>query len=107
MADTDSTADRVEISIQLTPRTVHVHPALTALGARALNQDAVTRALGDAGIDYFAVRGMDDRPPVIGVRADDRRAALTVLAALARRTAGYMAAVLPKPGGRDLLAEGS
>ncbi|MEV4641103.1 stealth family protein [Actinoplanes sp. NPDC049548] len=98
-------ADRVELPIHLMPRTVHVHPGLTPLAARALNHAAVAQALTAAGIDHFTVRGLDDRNPVIGVRATDRSAVLATLAELGRATAAYLAPVLPKPAVRDLLSD--
>jgi hypothetical protein len=99
------TAERVELSVQLVPRIVHVHAGLTPLEVRRLNQSAVEEALTAAGIEYFTVRGLDDRSPVIGVRGDFRAAAFKALAELAKRSAAYIAGVLPKPSVRDLLAE--
>ncbi|MFC7530579.1 stealth family protein [Actinoplanes sp. GCM10030250] len=99
------TVERVELPVQLLPRTVHVHPGLTPLEVRRLNQAAVEEALTAAGVEYFTVRGLDDRSPVIGVRGDYRKKALAALAELAGRTAAYVATVLPKPAVRDLLSE--
>jgi stealth protein CR2/Stealth-like protein len=107
MTDAIATDDRVRLPIQLVERTVHVHADLTPLDARARNQAAVTDALRAAGIDYFAVRSLEDRAPAVGVRVDQRAAALTALAGLAERTAAYVAAVLPKPTVRDLLSDGA
>ena len=45
-------------------------------------------ALTAAGVEFFTVRGLDDRAPVIGVRGDHRAAALIALRELAARTAG-------------------
>ncbi|MEU8244490.1 stealth family protein [Actinoplanes missouriensis] len=103
----DTTAERIQLPIQLMPRTVHVHPELTPMGARGINQQIVVDALQDAGIDYFMVRGLEDRVPVVGVPGAQRAAALTALAALAKREAGYVATILPKPSTRDLLSEGA
>jgi hypothetical protein len=103
----ESTTARVELSIQLVPRTVHVHDGLTPLAARQLNYQAVAEALADAGVEQFAVRGLDDRAPTIGVPAASRPAALKALAGLAKQSDAYFNAILPKPSGRDLLSTGS
>jgi hypothetical protein len=105
VAEPTTAGDRVELPIQLTPRTVHVHDGLTPLGARARNLEAVTAALAAAGLEHFAVRGMDDRTPVVGVRRDDREAVLKVLAELGAASDAYVVPVEPKPSLRDIPAE--
>lgn len=100
-----SATERVELAIQLVPRTVHVHAGLTPLDARDLNRAAVAAALSEAGVNHFAVRGLDDLASVIAVPEKERAATLEALAALARRSDAYAAAVLPRPSNRDLLAE--
>lgn len=97
----------VEMSIQMTPRTVHVHPGLTPLQARTLNHVAVAQALAEAGVEHFAVRGLEDRVPVIGVRADERDAVVAALAGLARRSRAYLSSIMPKPAVRDVLLDGA
>jgi hypothetical protein len=94
---------RLEMTINLHPRTVRVHDDLTPLLARTLSLAATTEALTDAGIDHFVVRGLDDRTPVLGVRLADRAAVLAALAALGTANPGYVASILPKPPVRDLL----
>ncbi|RKF26326.1 sugar phosphotransferase [Micromonospora globbae] len=78
-------------------RSAHVHPGLTPLLARQLNVTAVTAALEAHGVDYFLVRGMDDRTPVVGVSEDDRTAALGALEKLGAAGPCYVSQVLPKP----------
>jgi len=94
-----------QILVQLVPRNVHIHPGLTPLEVRRRNQAAVEEALTAAGVEYFTVRGLEDRSPVIGVHGDHRAAAFTALTELSERTSAYVGAVLPKPAVRDLLAE--
>lgn len=100
-----SDSDQVELPVQLIPRTVHIHQDLTPLGVRRWNQTAVEEALAAAGVEFFAVRGLDDRAPVIAVRGNDRATASAALRQLAERTSAYVAAVLPKPSVRDLISE--
>jgi hypothetical protein len=96
---------RVELPVDLLPRTVHVHPRLTPLGAWERNLSAVTTALREAGLAYFVVRGMDDCTPVVAVHEDERSPVLACLTELGRRSAAYVTAVLPKPGARELLGD--
>ncbi|MET8154414.1 stealth family protein [Actinoplanes sp. NPDC049668] len=93
---------RVELTIDLLPRTVHVHEGLTPLRARSLNLTAVTGALEAAGLEHFVVRGTQDCASVVAVREDRRAEVLACLRALGRDSAAYVAAVLPRPPARDL-----
>ncbi|WP_189328580.1 stealth family protein [Actinoplanes ianthinogenes] len=95
------------MSIQMMPRTVHIHSGLTPLQVRTRNHVAVEQVLARSGVEYFAVRGLDDRVPVIGVRADQRSAVVAALVDLARETQAYLAPILPKPAVRDVLMDGS
>jgi hypothetical protein len=99
----DIDVPEIEMSIQLHPRRVQVHDGLIPLMARDLSLAATTDALTAAGLDHFAVRGLDDRTPVVGLRVSDRPAALAALAALGRARPGYVGAIQPKPLVRDLL----
>lgn len=96
---------RIELTIDLLPRTVHVHERLTPLRARALNLTAVTGALEAAGLEHFVVRGTQDCTSVVAVREDQRAEVLASLRDLGRTSAAYVASVLPKPPARDLLGE--
>ncbi|MFD6752093.1 stealth family protein [Micromonospora gifhornensis] len=78
-------------------RRAHVHDRLTPLVARQLNVTAVTAAFEAHGVDYFLVRGMDDRTPVVAVSEDDRVSALAALEKLGLTAACYVSQVLPRP----------
>ncbi|MFU8850629.1 stealth family protein [Micromonospora sp. SL1-18] len=90
-------ADLREVLVDGGRRQAHVHADLTPLLARQLNVTAVTAALEAHGVDYFLVRGMDDRTPVVGVSEEDRVAALGALEKLGSAAACYVSQVLPKP----------
>jgi hypothetical protein len=96
---------RVKQTIDLLPRTVHVHDRLTPLQARSFNLAAVTGALATAGLEHFVVRGMEDCTSVVAVREDQRAKVLASLAELGRDSAAYVTSVLPRPSVRDLLGE--
>jgi hypothetical protein len=104
MAADGTEPERRELLIQLHPRVGYVHPGLTPLLARELNQRAVTSALDAAGVDYFVVRGMDDRTPVVGVVEEDRPRVVKALGRLGEQQTGYVSTILPTPPVRDLLS---
>jgi Stealth protein CR2, conserved region 2/Stealth protein CR3, conserved region 3/Stealth protein CR1, conserved region 1/Stealth protein CR4, conserved region 4 len=96
-----------ELLIQLQPRTVLVDDGLTPLGARTRSLEAVCAALELAGVDYFAVRGLDDRTPVVGVCEDDRPAVLAALHRACKALPGYVSTVVPAPARADELLPGA
>ncbi|GAB3956621.1 hypothetical protein GCM10027614_69420 [Micromonospora vulcania] len=89
--------DLREVLVDGGRRSAYVHADLTPLLGRQLNVDAVSRALDEHGVDYFLVRGMDDRTPVIGVSEVDRVAALSALEKLGGLETCYVSQVLPRP----------
>ncbi|MEU5904722.1 stealth conserved region 3 domain-containing protein [Micromonospora sp. NPDC047527] len=90
-------SDLCEILVDGGRRTAHVHADLTPILGRQRNVDAVSGALDAHGVDYFLVRGMDDRTPVIGVSEVDRVAALGALEKLGGAATCYVSQVLPRP----------
>jgi hypothetical protein len=79
------------------PRVVHVHPGLTPLQARSLNLTAVSSALEQAGVDHFAVRGLDELVPVVGICEADRARAVTALHRLCQDHPAYVSVIQPRP----------
>ncbi|MGK4580148.1 stealth family protein [Kitasatospora sp. HPMI-4] len=76
---------------------VSVRTDLDPLDCRRRNLELVRGALDDAGLRYFAVRGLADSSSVLALALTDRPAALTALQALCARVPGYLSAV-PLPG---------
>ncbi len=93
----DSGDTLCQMTVQMHPRTVHVHVGLTPLTARRLNLTAVTDAFDAAGIDYFVVTGLDNRTSVVGVAADQREVVYKALGGLAGANAAYVEQILPVP----------
>jgi len=93
----DEASGRCELTVNMHQRIAHIRPGLTALDAFADNLALVGSALDGAGVRHFAVRGMDDRIPVVGVCADDRERVVKALVKLFERITGYVMSVLPKP----------
>ncbi len=87
----------VQRAVNMQPRVVHVHDGLTPVGARALNLVEVTAALDAAGIEHFAVRGMDDRTGVVGVSERDRAAVFKALGRVCETRHGYVTPLVPAP----------
>lgn len=82
------------------PRVVHVHPGLTPIQARSLNMTAVSSALEQAGIDHFAVRGLDALVPVVGVPDTDRAQTMRAVRRLCQEQPAYVSVTHPRPGKR-------
>ncbi|AXI78119.1 sugar phosphotransferase [Peterkaempfera bronchialis] len=89
--------ERCELTFDLHPVTGYVHSGLTPLQAREENFAAVTGALDDAGVDWFAVRGFEDLATAVGVHGDDRERVFAALADLCARRPGYIQGVVPAP----------
>lgn len=81
----------VNLTVDMTPRSVHVHEGLTPLGARELNLRAVQRVLDSTGVAWFAVRGGDPRSSVLGMAAEEKETALGALREELALTGGYLA----------------
>ena len=96
----------VEMTVLMHPRTVYVHAGLTPLAGRTMNLLAVTDAFDRAGIDYFVVRGMDDRTSVIGVEAVHRDAVFEALREVAAQTTAYVSQISPVPATRAPMVTG-
>ena len=88
---------RCELTYKQYPRIAWLHAGLTPMQARTENLVAVVGALESRSIDYFAVRGMEDRASTIGVHVDDQSQTLEALAELCSRMLGYVQIVIPKP----------
>ncbi|WP_082119873.1 stealth family protein [Saccharothrix sp. ST-888] len=69
---------------------VSVRTELDPLSCRTQNLELVRHALDDAGVPYFAVRGLADSSSVLAVAASDRAAALRALQALCATVPGYL-----------------
>ncbi|MFX4294793.1 stealth family protein [Streptomyces bohaiensis] len=78
------------VTVDRRPKAAHVRPHPSPVQAQAQAVHWVCEALEEAGIEHFAVRGNDPAAGVVGVPAARRDDAVTVLAALAGRTAGYL-----------------
>lgn len=79
------------------PRVVHVQPGLTPLQAQSLNLALVSSALEQAGVDHFAVRGLDEFVPVVGVCEVDRVRTVTALQRLCQEHPAYVSVTQPHP----------
>lgn len=88
--------DMVEMDFAMQPRSVHVHPGLTARAAGAFHVDLVVQTLLSNDVPCFVVPGISERP-VVAVPADHRASAFACLRELFRRHAGYAAPIVPRP----------
>ncbi|NGN68313.1 sugar phosphotransferase [Streptomyces sp. A7024] len=87
------------------PRIAHLQPDLSPQHARRAALKAVTRALKQAGVDYFCVRGRPRQAAIVAVPDKDRARALDALARLCRRDPAYVSP-LGSEGGGPRLAPG-
>ncbi|MBQ1091946.1 stealth family protein [Streptomyces sp. B93] len=88
------------------PRITLVRPDPSPLWARNANAAAVRRALDEAGVDHFTVRGRSNTSSVIAVSADDRREVLDALVRACRARPGYLSAVDPRRPRRTVTRPG-
>jgi hypothetical protein len=98
-----SLGERCEVFVRMRRRVAYVMARATPMRAREINRILVTDALESAGIDYFVVPGLDDRPSVVAVRADDRGPVAAALTADLGATPGYLSEVPRVPGVRERL----
>jgi stealth protein CR2/Stealth-like protein len=98
-----SLGERCEVFVRMRRRIAYVIPRATPMRAREINRTLITDALEYAGIAYFVVPGLDDRPSVVAVRADDRSAVAAALTAGLRAVPGYVSEVPRVPGVRERL----
>ena len=71
------------------------------LSARGRNLLLVTDLLDRADIDYFVVRGMEDRASVVGVRRSEQTRVLSAVAAQMDLLPGYVRCLVPHGVGRN------
>ncbi|MEU0810001.1 stealth family protein [Streptomyces sp. NPDC005970] len=88
--------DRALHSVRGVPKVTLVGQAVSPLQARGDNLAAVCRALDEAHIDYFCVRGGRDGSAVVATPAEDRPRVHQALAELCASLPGYVSAM----GGR-------
>lgn len=77
------------------------------LAARARNLLLVTDLLDRADIEYFTVRGLEDRSSVVGVRRSDQTQALAALAHQMELAPGYLTCLVPHGVGRNPVLPGN
>jgi hypothetical protein len=82
-------ADRIELSLKGRPIVAIVSERIDPIQARRINLRLVVEALESAGVEYFAIRGPDQRKSVIGVRESLRAEASRALSDLLRTSGGY------------------
>ncbi|MFG3259853.1 stealth conserved region 3 domain-containing protein [Streptomyces sp. NPDC048172] len=82
------------------PRAVQRVARPTPLGARRTALTRVTRALEQAGVDHFCVRGRAAASSVVGVAAADRPRVLAALARACAEAPGYVSVEHPARPGR-------
>ncbi|MFI0508990.1 stealth family protein [Streptomyces sp. WSLK1-5] len=83
-------SDRAVRLVRDVPKIVLVRPDVSPLQARNDNAAAVRRALDEAGIDYFCVRGRSHTSATVAVAADERPQVLCALARACRSRPGYV-----------------
>ncbi|WP_323384130.1 stealth family protein [Streptomyces calidiresistens] len=85
-----SAPERRMVQVNRQPKAATVREFPTPLAARDEALRMVCEALGEAGVDYFCVRGVDPAGSVVAVPANERMRAARALARLCSRTAGYV-----------------
>ena len=105
--ETHRDGETVHTVVDLETRAVHVTTGLTPLGARLANLLQVTAALDKAGIEYFAVRGLEDRASVVAVHEHDRERVMTALGRALEQPQGFVRALVPPGVGRNPVLPGN
>jgi hypothetical protein len=102
-----ATATSVTVLVEYVERLALVDPDVTPLSARATNLSTIAGALEAAGIEYFAVRSLEDRASSLAVRETDRTHVLEILRRSLSRPVGYVRCILPSGSGRNPILPGS
>ncbi len=90
------------VADQTRAKVAHVVDRPTPLGARQENLRRVVDVLDRAGIDYFAVRGLNDRRAVVAVRSTDGPAVCEALSDTLRTSGGYWSVLARGQGATQL-----